>query len=151
MSNKKLFHACLFCLKESVYNVLLEALRAGEPKLTNKQISQRLEIETSFRSPDAVLNVMMLTSHMHRHGELFEINQLSTGTLLHRSVSYDDAPITFYDPPLVLDATDGLTFQCTHNNYDGNSILEFGFTSEDEMCLFVGYYYADVNPTADEN
>ena len=54
---------------------------------------------------------MMLTSHMHRHGELFEISQMSTDKLLHRSVSYDDAPITFYDPPLVLDASDGLSFR----------------------------------------
>ena len=102
------------------------------------------ELERRGQSPDAVLNVMMLTSHMHRHGELFEISQMSTDKLLHRSVSYDDAPITFYDPPLVLDASDGLSFQCTHNNYDHESALEFGFTSEDEMCLFVGYYYVSI-------
>lgn len=99
------------------------------------------ELHLRGTAPDAVLNIMMLTSHMHRHGELFEIMQRSTKELLHRSVAYDDAPITFYDPPLVLDATDGLSFQCTHNNYDRNVPLEFGFTSEDEMCLIVGYYY----------
>ena len=70
------------------------------------------------------MNVMALSSHMHRHGELFEINQMSTNELLHRSISYDDAPITFYNPPLVLDANDGLSFQCTHNNYDSESVLE---------------------------
>ena len=99
------------------------------------------ELEHRGAAPDAVLNIMMLTSHMHRHGELFEINQMSTNELLHRSVAYDDAPITFYNPPLVLDATDGLSFQCTHNNYDRDMPIEFGFTSEDEMCIIVGYYY----------
>ena len=99
------------------------------------------ELELRGAAPDAVLNIMMLTSHMHRHGELFEINQMSTNELLHRSVAYDDAPITFYNPPLVLDATDGLSFQCTHNNYDRDMPIEFGFTSEDEMCIIVGYYY----------
>lgn len=99
------------------------------------------ELELRGAAPDAVLNIMMLTSHMHRHGELFEINQMSTNELLHRSVAYDDAPITFYDPPLVLDATDGLSFQCTHNNYDRDVPIEFGFTSEDEMCIIIGYYY----------
>ena len=87
------------------------------------------------------LQVMMLTSHMHRHGELFEITKMSTGELLHRSVSYDDAPITFFTPPLFLDASDGLSFACTHNNYDRDLPIEFGFTSEDEMCIIVGYYY----------
>ena len=51
--------------------------------------------------------------------------------------------------PLMLDATDGLSFQCTHNNYDRDVPIEFGFTSEDEMCLIAGYYYlpteAEVN------
>lgn len=99
------------------------------------------ELELRGAAPDAVLNIMMLTSHMHRHGELFEINQMSTNELLHRSVAYDGAPITFYDPPLMLDATDGLSFQCTHNNYDRDVPIEFGFTSEDEMCIIIGYYY----------
>lgn len=97
----------------------------------------------------AGLNVMMLTSHMHRHGELFEITQTSTGELLHRSVSYDDAPLTFFTPPLFLDASDSLSFACTHNNYDREVPIEFGFTSEDEMCIVVGYYYIQVNAPED--
>ena len=99
---------------------------------------------------DAVVNIIMLTSHMHRHGELFEIKQMSTNELLHRSIVYDDAPITFYNPPLMLDATDGLSFQCTHNNYDLNIPIEFGFTSEDEMCLIVGYYYLSTEVVTNE-
>ncbi|RKU27714.1 hypothetical protein C6497_10855 [Candidatus Poribacteria bacterium] len=100
---------------------------------------------------DAVMNIIMLTSHMHRHGELFEIKQMSTSELLHRSIIYDDAPITFYNPPLMLDATDGLSFQCTHNNYDLDGPIEFGFTSEDEMCLIVGYYYLSTVADTNEN
>lgn len=109
------------------------------------------EMELKGIDPGATLNVMMLTSHMHRHGELFEIFQRSTGDLLHRSVAYDDAPITFYTQPLVLDATDGLSFQCTHNNYDRDVPIEFGFTSEDEMCLIVGYYFVPTLSVANDN
>lgn len=87
------------------------------------------------------LSVFLLTSHMHRHGELFEINQRSTGKLLHRSIAYDNAPITRFDPVLRLGPDDGLKFQCIHNNYDTNEPLIFGLTSEDEMCLIFGYYY----------
>ena len=106
------------------------------------------ELQRRNVPPDAVVNIMMLTSHMHRHGELFEITQMSTDELLHRSVAYDDAPITFYDPPLVLDASDGLSFMCAHNNYDRDVPIEFGFTSEDEMCIIVGYYYLSTQENA---
>ena len=109
------------------------------------------EMELQGIDPGTALNVMALTSHMHRHGELFEIFQKSTGELLHRSVAYDDAPITFYTPPLALDATDGLSFQCTHNNYDRDVPIEFGLTSEDEMCLIVGYYFVPTISIANNN
>jgi len=99
------------------------------------------ELERRGHTPDTELNVFLLTSHMHRHGELFEIFQKSTGEILHRSIAYDDAPIDLFDPVLRLDTDDGLNFQCTHNNYDTNEPLIFGLTSEDEMCIIFGYYY----------
>ena len=99
------------------------------------------ELERRGHAPDTAVNVFLLTSHMHRHGELFEINQMSTGELLHRSVAYDDAPITLYEPRVVLESDDGLTFYCTHNNYDTDAPLRFGLSSEDEMCIIFGYYY----------
>lgn len=123
----------------------------GLTRVTKMDWFIKNELERRGQSPNAVLNVMMLTSHMHRHRELFEISQMSTDKLLHRSVSYDNAPITFYDPPLVLDASDGLSFQCTHSNYSRESTLEFGFTSEDEMCLFVGYYYVSTQQSTKRN
>lgn len=99
------------------------------------------ELERRGAPSDAVMNIITLSSHMHRHGELFEIQRMSTNELLHRSIDYDNAPITFYNPPLKFNGSDGLSFQCTHNNYDRDVSIEFGFTSEDEMCIFVGYYY----------
>lgn len=51
MSNKNLFDAGLFCIKESVYNVLLEAAQTDTPELSNGQISKRLGIETAFKDP----------------------------------------------------------------------------------------------------
>ena len=99
------------------------------------------ELERRGHAPDTAVNVFLLTSHMHRHGELFEINKISTGELLHRSVAYDDAPVTLYEPRVVLESDDGLTFRCTHNNYDTDVPLRFGLSSEDEMCIIFGYYY----------
>ena len=91
--------------------------------------------------PNARLHLVSVSSHMHRHGELFEINRLLTGELLHRSISYDTSLPSLFDPPLILDTSDGLRFQCTHGNYDTDVPLRFGLTSEDEMCIMQGYYY----------
>ena len=87
------------------------------------------------------LHVFQLTSHMHRHGELFEINRISTGELLHRSVAYDNAPLDLFDPPLIFTSGDGLRYQCTHSNYDKDEPIQYGLTSEDEMCIMFGFYY----------
>ncbi len=90
------------------------------------------------------LNVFQLTSHMHRHGELFEINRISTGELLHRSVAYDNAPFDLFDPPILLTAGDGLRFQCAHSNYDTDQTIRYGLTSEDEMAIMFGSYYIPI-------
>ena len=107
------------------------------------------ELERRGHDSGAALNVFLLTSHMHRHGELFEIFQGSTGDLLHRSVAYDDAPIDLFNPILRLDTEDTIKFQCTHNNYDTNEPLTFGLTSEDEMCIIFGYYYIPTESAGD--
>ena len=49
MSNKRLFHAGLFCLKQAVYNVLLEEAQADTRELSNDEISERLGIESSYK------------------------------------------------------------------------------------------------------
>ena len=103
---------------------------------------KRLEVP-----PDADMHVVLLSSHMHRHGELFEITRLSTMELLHRSISYDNAPVTVFDPPLILGGDDGLRFACTQSNYDKDAPIRFGFTSEDEMCVMYGYYYLSTEGT----
>ena len=100
-------------------------------------------VQQGFPS-NARLHLISVSSHMHRHGELFEINRLLTGELLHRSISYDTSLPSLFDPPLILDHNDGLRFQCTHSNYDTDVTLQFGLTSEDEMCIMQGYYYISV-------
>lgn len=86
------------------------------------------------------MNLFLLTSHMHRHGDNFRISLLN-GELLHESFAYNDPPTTLFNPPLVLEKGDGLRFECTHTNHDKNRTITFGLTSEDEMCIVLGYYY----------
>ena len=107
------------------------------------------ELERRGHEPETELSVFLLSSHMHRHGELFEIFQRSSGDLLHRSIAYDNAPIDLFNPILRLGPDDGLKFQCIHNNYDTNEPLIFGLTSEDEMCIIFGYYYLPTESAGD--
>ena len=90
------------------------------------------------------LNVFQITSHMHRHGELFEVYRIPTGDLLHRSIAYDNAPLDQFNPPLKLTAGDGLRFECTHSNFDKETPIRYGATSEDEMAIMFGFYYLSV-------
>ena len=86
------------------------------------------------------IHLFMLSSHMHRHGDNFQIMRLN-GELLHESFAYDDPPTDLFNPPIRLEAGDGLTFQCTHTNHDKDRPIVFGLTSEDEMCIALGYYF----------
>ena len=90
------------------------------------------------------LNLFQVTSHMHRHGELFEVFRISTGELLHRSVAYDNAPLDMLNPPLKLTVGDGLRFECTHSNFDKDAPIRYGVTSEDEMAIMFGFYYIPI-------
>lgn len=47
--NKHLFHAGLYCLKEAVYNVLLEASKTESRQLSNKEISDVLGISLPYQ------------------------------------------------------------------------------------------------------
>lgn len=88
--------------------------------------------------------ICLLTSHRHRHGELFEVYRIPTGELLRRSIAYDNAPLDQFNPPLKLTAGDGLRFECTHANFDTDTPIRYGVTSEDEMAIMFGFYYLSV-------
>ena len=90
------------------------------------------------------LNVFQVTSHMHRHGELFEVFRISTDELLHKSVAYDNAPLDQFNPSLKLVVGDGLRFECTHSNFDTDQPIRYGVTSEDEMAIMFGFYYLPI-------
>jgi hypothetical protein len=89
---------------------------------------------------DTPINIFLLSSHMHRHGDNFRIFRLD-GELLHESFAYNEPPTSLFNPPLFIKPNDGLRYECTHTNDDKNHPIEFGLTSEDEMCIMFGYYY----------
>ena len=121
------------------------ALQAVEPLFDsnfaiNVPPGQTTAISQTWTARQAI-KVITLSSHMHRHGERFTVETLRDGKQIYESTDWDDPEVLNFNPPLTLQAGDGLRYTCTHRNQDRDAPLRFGFTSEDEMCIMFGYYY----------
>ena len=87
--------------------------------------------------------IFMLTSHAHQHMVDFKImihGGPRDGELVYFTDDWEHPPLMKYDPPLSLQAGEGLTAEATYNNDTGQS-LTFGFLSTDEMMIIFGAYY----------
>ncbi|MCE2439110.1 MAG: hypothetical protein J4F39_06765 [Candidatus Latescibacteria bacterium] len=86
------------------------------------------------------VNVIMLSSHMHRHGRRFDI--FLGEERIYRSEEWAEPVTLLFNPVLQVKAGERVRFECTHENDDKDFTIRFGFTAEnDEMCIMLGYYY----------
>ena len=79
------------------------------------------------------LNVIRVTSHMHRHG----INFAATidGAPLYQTTSWSEPPPMLFQPALAWTQGQQVTFSCTYHNDTGAPIL-FGTSAKtEEMCI----------------
>lgn len=103
---------------------------------------QRTLVQRTVTYPNP-RNVFMLTSHTHKRGESFKIFLVGgpdSGKLVYENYSWDHPVTKTYTPPLRFEAGWGYRIEVVYNN-DTDRDIRFGFTSEDEMCLVIGYYY----------
>ena len=87
--------------------------------------------------------ILSLTSHMHKRGERFVIRVNGGprhGEVVYENTDWEHPKLVSYDPPLELQAGEGLTSVITYNNTTDRAI-SFGLTSEDEMGIIFGYFY----------
>ena len=64
------------------------------------------------------------------------------GEEIYFSNDWEHPPILELDPPLVLDAGQGVKLIATYNNTRDREV-NFGFLSTDEMMILFGLYYTD--------
>ncbi len=103
---------------------------------------QRTTITKTFKV-GATTTIIMLSSHMHMHGEKFVARIAGgprNGEIVYENANWADPVIKVFAQPLVLQAGEGLTSEVTYNNTT-TSPISFGLTSEDEMNIIFGYYY----------
>ncbi len=88
------------------------------------------------------VDLLMLSSHMHKHGTLFRLYKdggADHGKLLYENNRWDMPKVLTFNPPLRFNKGERLRYEVTYNNTTSQP-LRFGFTSEDEMCVVVGYF-----------
>lgn len=80
-------------------------------------------------------------SHMHSRGTHF-VASTSTGVKLYETTDWQEPAPTTYDPPVMMNPGDQLTWSCTYNNTT-SSTLTFGeHAATNEMCIFVGRFFS---------
>ena len=91
------------------------------------------------------VHIFQLFSHAHEHMLEFAVEIVGgnrDGEMIYIAYDWAHPPILDFDPPLTLEAGEGLKLIATYDNWT-NETLTFGLLSEDEMMILFGYYYRD--------
>jgi hypothetical protein len=142
-------HADVFFDAIAEADVVAEAdlLFYGNPDL-------RIPPNTSYESPLRHLSVLpgtrvfAMTGHTHQYGTNVEVAMTSSledpGMSVYppegEGFTWDEPPVTYYDPPLVFGEGQGFNYKCAWNNTSSGT-LTFGESANNEMCFFWAYYY----------
>ena len=92
---------------------------------------------------DKTMQVLTLTSHMHKLGEKFVIKikgGTRDGEVVYTATDWEHPDIINFKTPILLAKGEGLTSEITYNNNTARTV-SFGLTSEDEMGIIFGYFY----------
>ena len=98
---------------------------------------ERVETTDTWIVPQDI-ELVVLASHMHRHGERFVVARLD-GKPIYQTDDWEDPGYKMFNPPLLFKRGDGLRYTATHYNGDKPYPIRFGYTSEDEMSIIFGY------------
>jgi hypothetical protein len=89
------------------------------------------------------VNIFKLFSHAHQLMREFRVeivNGPRNGEVIYFTDDWEHPPILTLDPPLTLQAGQGLRLVTTYTNWRTIPV-RFGLTSEDEMMILFGYFY----------
>ncbi len=90
-------------------------------------------------------HIFHLWSHAHETMTEFRVEVVGgprDGELVYISYDWEHPPLLRIDPPLTLEAGQGLKLTTTYDNFTDRT-LRFGLQSQDEMMILFGYAYKD--------
>jgi len=105
---------------------------------------QETVVTSEFIFPER-RNIFMLTSHAHQQMKEFRIfikGGPRDGELVYYTNNWEHPVLLDFDPPLVLEAGEGLSGEAIYDNQT-DRILQFGLLSTEEMMIIFGSYYLD--------
>jgi hypothetical protein len=110
------------------------------PPGTGQVVSTSCAIPSTF-GPIGLINGV---SHMHRRGVHF-VATTSGGRTLIDTTEWDEAPPSTYDPPIMVNPGESITWTCTYNN-DTGMTLGFGDSAtKNEMCIYIARFFSSPN------
>lgn len=93
------------------------------------------------------IHIFGMTGHTHQWGTNVEVEMRANensedGVAAYRyeTWSWEEPPVAKFSPPLDMTAGSGFEFSCSWNNQSGGTV-EFGESTQHEMCFFWSYYY----------
>jgi len=107
----------------------------------NLPAKQKTTLSKTFLFSKSV-SVLTLTSHTHQLAEKFVIKVKGgarDGQVVYTNLDWHHPPMVNLNPPLSLNAGEGLISEITYNNTT-DAAVKFGLTSKDEMGIIFGYY-----------
>jgi hypothetical protein len=113
------------------------------PPGPNQSVTTTCTIPTSFGPIGLIGGV----SHMHKWATHFVANT-STGVKLYETNDWDVPVAAAFDPPVLLNPGDKITWTCTYNNNSGRTLTFGESAAVNEMCIFTGRFYS--SPTGDD-
>jgi len=96
---------------------------------------------------DVPMNVIVMGSHFHETGTLFEVHRIDEegrrGERVYTNDSWESPALEFWtEEPLVLSPGEGFEFSCHYENTTDHTI-RYGSSASDEMCSMAAIYYPD--------
>jgi hypothetical protein len=90
------------------------------------------------------IGIVSAVSHMHKRGVHF-VAKTGSGQTLLETDEWDEAPPVDYDPPVLLNPGDSLSWTCTYNNNTGRTLTFGDSAEENEMCIYIARFYSSPN------
>jgi hypothetical protein len=111
--------------------------------------AQNFKVTTRCAVPAAYGQIGLIGggSHMHSRGAHF-IATTSTGVTLAETDDWAEPPAVAYEPNVLLNPGDSISWTCTYNN-DTSNTLTFGESAQtNEMCIYLARFYS--SPDGDD-